>query len=91
MDLAKNGKISYTEFLTAGCDHKNVITKENIKKAFSLFDANHDGHINIKEFKFALPKANDNALRFAFEPEEDSPSVNNTSLSKHKSLFQFNK
>lgn len=32
------------------------MTAENIKLAFDTFDTNHDGKIEIEEFKSALPK-----------------------------------
>ena len=55
IDLDKNGSISYMEFITAACDHKKIATDVNIKRAFSLFDTNFDGVIDVNEFKFALP------------------------------------
>ena len=34
-----------------------MASKENIRRAFSLFDADNSGKIDINEFKFALPES----------------------------------
>ena len=46
------------DFLAAAVDHKKLITKENIEKAFALFDTNKDGTIDVEDLKVALPKPN---------------------------------
>ena len=38
------------DFITAATDHKKLLTKDNIKKAFDLFDTNKKGVIDIGEF-----------------------------------------
>ena len=43
MDMNHDGLIDQNEFITAAANHKKVLTKENIKKAFDLFDRNKDG------------------------------------------------
>jgi len=64
------------------------MTAENIKKAFSLFDADNDGHIDADEFKFALPKATKGALRHAKEPTK-AGMENMTTLVVSQSLKDF--
>ena len=43
IDLDKSGSISYMEFISAAIDHRKHLTKDNIKKAFDLFDKDGDG------------------------------------------------
>ncbi len=51
----KSGEVDYNKFLSAAVDHKKLVTKENIEKAFKLFDTNKEGLIDINHFKQALP------------------------------------
>jgi Ca2+-binding EF-hand superfamily protein len=44
------------EFLVGASDFEKLTTKENIKKAFSLFDKDGDGNIDINEFKYVFPE-----------------------------------
>ena len=43
------------EFMTAACNHQEIANQDNLRKAFSFFDKNNDGSIDINELKFALP------------------------------------
>jgi len=78
------------EFITAACDHKKVASKENIKKAFSLFDANNNGTIDVNEFKFALPMGEGKSLNYAVEPGMEGAGKNLTQLVVTNSLNTFN-
>ena len=51
VDLRQDGSLSYTDFITAGADHKKLLTKENIEKVFLLLDANKDGEIDVEDLK----------------------------------------
>jgi Ca2+-binding EF-hand superfamily protein len=44
------------EFLVGAADYQKVATNENIKRAFSLFDVDKDGQIDISEFKYVFPQ-----------------------------------
>ena len=54
-DLNKKEYVSYMDFIAAATDHKKVLTEENIKKAFDLFDLNNQGVIDIGEFSNEPP------------------------------------
>lgn len=55
VDLDGNGKIDFHEFIAGAVDHHKMLTKNNLKFAFNLFDQNSDGVIDLTEFKNALP------------------------------------
>ena len=50
-DSDKSGLIDYTEFLRASVVRHKILTKENIIKAFQLFDQNQDGTIEGEELR----------------------------------------
>jgi calcium-dependent protein kinase len=54
IDVDKNGFIEYEEFLTATIDCKKLLTEENLKKAFRLFDKDGSGKISSDELKMIL-------------------------------------
>ena len=54
-DLGEDGRLDYQAFLTAAYDHKKLLNKENIQKAFNIFDLNHDGYIDQEEFSHVVP------------------------------------
>ncbi len=49
MDQDGDGKIDFDEFVTATFDRKKLLSKENIKKAFDMFDRDGSGTITKKE------------------------------------------
>lgn len=81
MDLNGDGMVDKHEFLVGAADYQKVATKENIKRAFSLFDIDKDGQIDLNEFKYAFPQdesqtasdqKNDNRwLKIMMEYDED--------------------
>lgn len=38
IDTDHNGKIDYTEFITATIDKKNFLSKDRLRAAFQIFD-----------------------------------------------------
>lgn len=54
LDMDKNGHIDYTEFVLATMDKKWLITKENLKTTFSVFDRDGNGTISPFEIKQLL-------------------------------------
>ena len=68
-DLDGNGRIDFGEFLTAAVNHQKIITTENLKSAFQLFDKDGNGKISIDEFKSALPSSKQSKGRD--DPEDD--------------------
>jgi len=56
IDVDKNGFIEYEEFLRASLDKEKLLSKENIKLAFDLFDQDGSGDISKEELKNVLGK-----------------------------------
>ena len=54
IDVDGNGSIEYEEFLRAGLDKSIILTEENLKTAFQMFDICHRNRINSKELKEVL-------------------------------------
>ncbi|CAG9324608.1 unnamed protein product [Blepharisma stoltei] len=51
VDSNNNGVIDYTEFLRATVEKRKMLTKENLHKAFVMFDKDESGVIEINELK----------------------------------------
>ena len=41
--------------MCAACDHREIATNDNIKRAFAYFDKDKNGGVSVEEFKFHLP------------------------------------
>ena len=54
VDTDNNGFIDYTEFLKATLNQRTVMSSENLRKAFDLFDKDSSGSINALELKRVL-------------------------------------
>eukprot|EP00829_Urostomides_striatus_P014491 TRINITY_DN4306_c0_g1_i3.p1 TRINITY_DN4306_c0_g1~~TRINITY_DN4306_c0_g1_i3.p1 ORF type:complete len:484 (-),score=139.28 TRINITY_DN4306_c0_g1_i3:11-1462(-) len=54
VDSDNNGFIDYSEFLMASTNKKKLLSKENLKKAFDLFDKDSSGTISADEVKTCL-------------------------------------
>lgn len=54
VDTDKNGYIDYSEFLKANLDAKKVLSSENLKQAFRMFDKDNSGTISANELKQVL-------------------------------------
>ena len=50
-DIDGSGEIDYSEWLVATLNKKNLITDENLEKAFRYFDKDMSGVISIDELK----------------------------------------
>ena len=53
-DTNKNGEIDFTEFLTAAYNKRKLLSEENLKKVFAIFDVNSDGYISQTEIMKGL-------------------------------------
>ena len=56
-DLDGDNALDFHEFVVAGMDHHAILTEQNLKRVFSIFDSNKDGEINIEEFINSMPKS----------------------------------
>lgn len=59
--MNNNGKINFSEFLTAFYDFKKSIRKHEIEKFFKILDINNDGRISKDELSefFNLPEGDE--------------------------------
>ena len=54
IDLEKNGKINYTEFIVALIDKNIYLKDEKLNEAFDAFDTESNGKICVKDIKHFL-------------------------------------
>ena len=54
MDFDRNGKIDYTEFLTASLDKNIYMKEERLYGAFKTFDRDGSGKISHRELRDLL-------------------------------------
>ena len=59
VDSNENGDIDYTEFLKACMNQKKNLSKENLEKAFSVFDQDGSGEITLSEIIGLLGEKNE--------------------------------
>jgi calcium-dependent protein kinase len=55
-DVNQNGFIDYEEFILACQNRTELLSSQNIQRAFNLLDKNQDGQIDLTELKLLLPK-----------------------------------
>jgi calcium-dependent protein kinase len=53
-DVDKNGNLDYGEFVTVSVHVKKISSEKHIQEAFSFFDKNKSGYIEIEELREAL-------------------------------------
>ena len=51
LDKNHNKVIDYSEFLTAAVSKQRLLSNENLKKAFQIFDSDGNGNITVDELK----------------------------------------
>ena len=56
IDQTKKGGIDYTEFLMAGINKNELITKNNLENAFNYFDSNKSEYIEVEDLEETLLK-----------------------------------
>ena len=54
VDADLSGEITFSEFLVACINPKDIITEDRLKAAFNTFDVDHSGYISMDEIKQAL-------------------------------------
>jgi calcium-dependent protein kinase len=67
VDTDKNGFIDLEEFLVAALNQKTLFSRENIKKAFDMFDLNGNGKISSTELQTVLGTGNTNSNDIWFD------------------------
>ena len=56
LDLAKNGVINYSEFLSATIDINSILTQQKVQALFRTFDIDNTGQISKENIKTAFTK-----------------------------------
>lgn len=56
IDYQGNGKINYSEFLSATLDIQNFLTDTKLLSVFNVFDTDHSGFITAENMRFAFQK-----------------------------------
>ena len=51
MDANGDGRIDYTEFITAAYNRECLLSSQNLEAAFKIFDADGNGSIDLEELK----------------------------------------
>ena len=51
MDTDGDGKIDYTEFITAAYNREMLLSQQNLQIAFKMFDQDGDGTLSMDELK----------------------------------------
>lgn len=54
LDQDQDGNIDYTEFLVSCADYQKILSHENLKIAFQMFDTDGSGTITVDEIKMTL-------------------------------------
>ena len=50
-DFSADGKMSYPEFVAAALDKKRLLSEENLRKAFTLFDPQENGYFERSQLE----------------------------------------
>ena len=56
LDLAKNGVINYSEFLSATIDINSILTQQKMQALFRTFDIDNTGQISPENIRIAFTK-----------------------------------
>lgn len=54
IDYQGNGKINYSEFLSATLDIQNFLTDSKLRSVFNVFDTDQSGYITAENMRFAF-------------------------------------
>lgn len=60
IDRDGKGYIDYSEFISLSIEHKKLLTRDNLTKAFSHLDVDSSGQVSIKELRKAFEAAGTN-------------------------------
>ncbi len=71
VDINSSGTIDYTEFLVAGINMDETLTKKHLERAFSYFDIDHSGFITFEEIQEFLVDDTDEVIKIFKEIDEN--------------------
>ena len=67
IDSDNNGFITFEEFLIASVNKERLLTEENLKMAFDVFDRDKNGGISHDELKYILGEFNPNVKEYLWK------------------------
>jgi len=67
IDSDNNGYITFEEFLIASVNKEKILTENNLKMAFNVFDRDKNGCISHDELKYILGEYNPNAKEYLWK------------------------
>ena len=67
IDSDNNGYITFEEFLIASVNKEKILTENNLKMAFDVFDRDKNGCISHDELKYILGEYNPNAKEYLWK------------------------
>ena len=67
IDSDNNGYITFEEFLIASVNKEKILTENNLKMAFNVFDRDKNGCISHDELKYILGENNPNAKEYLWK------------------------
>ncbi len=67
IDSDNNGFITFEEFLIASVNKEKLLTEENLKMAFDVFDRDKNGGISHDELKYILGEFNPNVKEYLWK------------------------
>lgn len=51
LDINNDGKIDYSEFISAAVNRARLLSQQNLEVAFKMFDTDGNGYISVRELK----------------------------------------
>lgn len=62
VDLSHDGSVNFEEWITAACDKKILLKKDNIKRVFK-FLGGVDNYLEVATFRSKMPSRNRNNMK----------------------------
>jgi calcium-dependent protein kinase len=89
IDFNDDGKINFSEFLTANFKKEKLLNEEALEKAFKLFDLDGNGFITLDELKESMPIEITSKLEWKeLINEVDKDGDNQISLDEFKEMMK---
>ena len=89
IDFNDDGKINFSEFLTANFKKEKLLSEEALEKAFKLFDLDGNGFITLDELKESIPIEITSKLEWReLISEVDKDGDNQISLNEFKEMMK---
>eukprot|EP00831_Metopus_contortus_P048634 TRINITY_DN39777_c0_g1_i1.p1 TRINITY_DN39777_c0_g1~~TRINITY_DN39777_c0_g1_i1.p1 ORF type:complete len:145 (+),score=34.64 TRINITY_DN39777_c0_g1_i1:118-552(+) len=87
IDLNRNGKIEYNEFVMANMKLNSVQKEQIFRSAFDFYDLDHNGQITIEEVKRVFGNISDDKTLHRLISEVDKDNDHQISFEEFKSMM----